>query len=463
MVDGINQSDVKALSRYVYDLPADENEIQKTPIVVVGGIGSAKVLDASKWTIDFLKDRKTNWTALKTTERGLNTGNIWNRTKNYNRNFKLEEIATKHKRLPRPTTPGTNPTSKELLELQKYNKSVYYKKVRTLIERGKHLKGAQFDANMAQIEKSLSRANLAVHKSQTAAGLLKPITKMGKAAQFAKKWTGYNWVNGLGLKSVANSKVLRTVGKATRGKGAMTAIALLANAPDLAATYTTLGKDRGNKQLVKDLTVTGVSIAAYAVGAKAGAAAGAAIGSVVPGLGTVIGGVIGTIVGLGCSYFAGEYTQKLVGKPELELAQDEAATTLANQACKDPELLQQLATAAVNKAKENPAGAPAILTSAIAAESATSASAVESITENPEATTKTGAASNKKTTLSESLERTKTRLLAYIKAMTAPPEKNQNSYSNNTYGFSMPQTGMMNSYSAFANPYMANSQFGYMG
>lgn len=114
-------------------------------------------------------------------------------------------------------------------------------------------------------------------------------------------------------------------------------------------TFTQLGAGKGINQILKSTAKVGASVGGWA----AGAAVGAAIGSIIPGAGTVIGGVIGALLGLagGClgSWAATKVTEKIVGKDELEIAKEEQAKELAQEAAKNPQVAQQVMTAAAQR------------------------------------------------------------------------------------------------------------------
>lgn len=114
-------------------------------------------------------------------------------------------------------------------------------------------------------------------------------------------------------------------------------------------TFTQLGAGKGINQILKSTAKVGASVGGWA----AGAAVGAAIGSVLPVAGTAIGGVIGALIGLagGCigSWAATKVTEKIVGKDELEIAKEEEAKKLAQEAAKNPQVAQQLMAAAAQR------------------------------------------------------------------------------------------------------------------
>ena len=99
-------------------------------------------------------------------------------------------------------------------------------------------------------------------------------------------------------------------------------------------TFKQLGAKSGAKQVLK----SGIKVAASIGGWQAGAALGAAIGSVIPGAGTAVGAVVGSVIGIGssliCSAAATKVAKAIVGKDELELAEEKQQATQSQQSTK---------------------------------------------------------------------------------------------------------------------------------
>lgn len=123
-------------------------------------------------------------------------------------------------------------------------------------------------------------------------------------------------------------------------------------------TFTQLGAGKGINQILKSTAKVGASVGGWA----AGAAAGAAIGSIIPGAGTVIGGLVGALCGFvgGCvgSWAATKVTEKIVGKDELEIAKEEEAKKLAQEAAKNPQVAQQVMSAAAQRLQSEGTDSP---------------------------------------------------------------------------------------------------------
>lgn len=192
--------------------------------------------------------------------------------------------------------------------------------------------------------KFLAEANLAAHGQIEAKGI-------GKVGEFLGKWTGLSslskWAKGLAVESPA----VRNILKFGKGNGVF---ALITGGIALFTQVIPafgLGADKGIKQLGKSIVKTAASVGGWA----AGAAIGAAIGSVIPGAGTLVGGAIGALIGIvgGClgSWAADKAAEAIVGKDELEIAQEEKAKEISQEAIKDPQVAQQLLAAAQEKLK----------------------------------------------------------------------------------------------------------------
>ena len=129
-------------------------------------------------------------------------------------------------------------------------------------------------------------------------------------------------------------------------------------------TFKKLGFKRGIKQLGRSVAkvVTGVAgwVAGSALGSKAGEVLGAAIGN--KKIGAVIGAIAGQVgsyaVGTVGEHFANKAVTKVLGKSELEKAQEEEAVKLAQAAQNDPEvfdaLVQQAAERLINEGEDTP-------------------------------------------------------------------------------------------------------------
>ena len=103
------------------------------------------------------------------------------------------------------------------------------------------------------------------------------------------------------------------------------------------------GAKTGVKQLGKSTVKVAASTGGFVGGSMAGKAIGAAIGSIFPGAGTVIGGKIGGFVGglVGSSLAKGA-AEKVTGKSEIEIMQEEAVDEQAAMIAGDSASMNQL-------------------------------------------------------------------------------------------------------------------------
>ena len=127
-------------------------------------------------------------------------------------------------------------------------------------------------------------------------------------------------------------------------------------------TFKKLGFKRGMKQLGRSCVkvITGVAgwVAGSALGSKAGEILGAAIGN--KKIGAIVGAVAGQVgsyaVGTVGEHFANKAVRKVLGKSELEKAQEEEAVRIAQAAQNDPEifdaLVQQAAERLINEGED---------------------------------------------------------------------------------------------------------------
>lgn len=180
-----------------------------------------------------------------------------------------------------------------------------------------------------------------------------PVKTWGKITRFLGKYSGYNYLNGQ-LKTLAvKSPIVSSLYKYGKGNalflGITGGIELFTQ---VIPAFTQLGAVSGTKQLFKSTAKTAASIGGW----TAGMAAGAAIGSVFLGPGTVIGGLVGGLIGmiggsLG-SWAATKATESIVGKNELDIAKEEQAKQVAQQAGTNAEAKNELITLAAQKLRQ---------------------------------------------------------------------------------------------------------------
>ncbi len=222
-----------------------------------------------------------------------------------------------------------------------------YKDVRRLLEEAQTLKGDALKTATKNIEIAQAQAKYNAHLAKMN-GEIKPINTFGKVKRYVAKKSGASAIKSKYLKTAANSSKLRTLSKCAKGGNALFAVASAGVAGlEVYNTYKTLGKESGNKQLVKSTVNTAADVGGWILGAKAGAVAGAAIGSCIPV--PVVGTVVGAIVGVGCgllgSWLAGKAARAVTGPSEIELAEKKQAELAMN----DPEVMNNLLGAAAQR------------------------------------------------------------------------------------------------------------------
>ena len=136
------------------------------------------------------------------------------------------------------------------------------------------------------------------------------------------------------------------VGKLAKGTGAVGMMAIegvLGLVTEVIPAFAQGGLDSGIKQIGKTGLKTVATGAGWIGGTTAATALGAAIGSIFPGVGTVIGGAIGTFIGgmLGSTVASG-IADKIVGKSEVEILQDEQFEEAAAQVAQDNNAMNEL-------------------------------------------------------------------------------------------------------------------------
>lgn len=208
---------------------------------------------------------------------------------------------------------------------------------------------------LKEANKLLAEANSLTH------GAIKPTGFFGKMGAGVSKYTGLDYLGGkvknFATKSPATAKML----KMFKGNGLYAGIlAATAIFTEIIPTFASLGAAKGTKQVGKSAVKAGAEIGGWVVGAKAGAIAGAAIGTMIPipVVGTVVGALCGLVGGLiGCN-LAGKAAKAVVGKNEMEIAQDKQAKQLAQQAQNDPELMNELLAYAQARMQEEGPDSP---------------------------------------------------------------------------------------------------------
>lgn len=240
----------------------------------------------------------------------------------------------------------------DLTKPQDVKKADIYKDVTKLTNEAKTLKGKELAAKIDEIKAAQTKAKIAENNAK-AAGEITRNTKLGKAASWVKTKTGVRALENKVLEgTLSSNKAVKIISKGAKAGGAMALISAGLEVPTVVKTYKELGGKKGTKQLGKSAVKVAADTAGFAVGAKlggiAGAKLGATIGTCIGGpIGTAVGGAVGAIIGIAGgilgSWLAGKAARAVVGKDELEIAQEEQTKQLAEAAKDNPELQAELA------------------------------------------------------------------------------------------------------------------------
>lgn len=208
---------------------------------------------------------------------------------------------------------------------------------------------------IAKASKLFTEANAAAY-AETAANAT---GFFGKVKNFLGITKAGNAINKLAVKSPAFGKCLNTF--KAQGGGIMLAleggVELVSN---VIPTFKQLGAKAGIKQVGKSAVKTVASVGGWVAGAALGTKIGAVIGSVIPGAGTAVGAVVGAAIGSICSLLGGSLgsrlaksgAEKLVGKDELVIAQENQAKELAKVAQIDNNVLNEVVNVASERLNE---------------------------------------------------------------------------------------------------------------
>ena len=376
---------------------------------ILGGIPLAKatVWDGPKWLFDnfghygetwkSMKDaHKTQKNLAKTFKTNLAKGrtNIFDKSYNWLTNSERLQKFQGWQAKPMQARISCDPARyKELLKENAEQAKLYketfrnsnklideaYKPVKDILEKTKTLKGAELQTALKELEYAGYHADLKVLQGRKS-GAIKSVGRWAKAWNFVKQKSGYNKLSRGLLKGMTygiddtgkviagkgdkiGAKALRTVAKGAHGGGLLTAgIEMAVETPEIFKTYSKLGAAKGTKQLGKSAATATASAVGWVAGAKVGGILGAKIGGAIgsffgPGPGTVIGGAIGSIIGVGCgiagSWLCHKGMKSLMGKSELEKANEEKTIADAKKAYESPEGKKELLDKASKTAKAN--------------------------------------------------------------------------------------------------------------
>ena len=364
---GYNSNDLLNLAKY-----ATGAGINHYNLDLGAGVAGYLVFDGgirgTKWLLDNKKNFKDKgfWNTLQKSikatdelQKSLKGDNIVQTTKNFYRNNTLKELSQKYKAFTElPADEAAKLTGNARLKyLQKISKSKYYNDVRKLLREAGKLSGDAYKSKMKEVYAAIAKADLNVQTAK-AAGELVPVTKAGKAIQWAKNKAGITKASTAAKELAVKSGTFRTLSKAVKGNALFAGISLLAAAPEISETYSKLGTSAGNKQLARSVVNVAAETAGFAIGMKAGAAAGAAIGTCIPipGVGTAVGAVVGAAVGLVGSWLAGKASRAVVGESELQKNNDYNAKVIALKAKFDKNFEQELIAATKQKLENDNMG-----------------------------------------------------------------------------------------------------------
>lgn len=361
---GYTSNDLLNIAKYTTGAAINHNDLD-----IGSGVAGYLVFDGAikggKWLIDNKKNFKDQgfWSTLQKSikatddlQKSLKGSNIVETTKNFYKNNTLKELGLKYKefkKLPAEEVTKLSETAR-LKYLQNVAKSKYYNEVRTLLKDAEKLSGAAYKAKMKQVYEAIAKADLNVHNAKLT-GELAPLTRRGKAVKTIKDITGINKAGTAAKELAVSSNTFRTVSKAVKGNALFAGISLIAEAPEIAETYSKLGTSAGNKQVARSVVNIAAETAGFAVGMKAGAAMGAAIGTCIPipGVGTAVGAVIGAAVGFVGSWLAGKASRAVVGESELKNHNEYDAKVIALKAKFDKNFEQKLLSAAGEKLSQD--------------------------------------------------------------------------------------------------------------
>ncbi len=358
-INGVTERDLYILSAAATGAAinrANDAEELKSMLLFGGGFmaaptalkaGKALVWDLPKWgyqnwgnykpALQNAFNNTIGQTNIFAANRAPLKGKFW---ETVNNNYLQGEV----KKVQLPDFTSTNP--------QDVKKAEIYKDVKRLTDEAKNLKGKELASKVDEIKVAQTKAKIAENNAK-AAGELTKNTKIGKAGSWIKTKSGARALENKILKgTISSNKVVRTLSKGAKAGGAMVIISAALEAPTVVKTYKELGAKKGTKQLGKSAVKVGAETAGFLVGVKLGGIAGTKIGAIIGTgiggpIGTAVGGFVGGVVGIAAgllgSWLAGKAARAVVGKDELEIAQEEQTQALAQAAKDDPELQAELA------------------------------------------------------------------------------------------------------------------------
>lgn len=326
-------NDAYVLTRYNYNVPEDSysfSDAATSAGVMAGGYSLCKGV---YWLGKNRKDYKTGWQNVKNQYAYAKAGlkNAANLKDKLLFSKRTQELLDLEKRYPYtdPAAGKTLTAKQRLKHMKQYMKNKNNKAVQDIIQQTKkelqdgNLTGKRFAVRKRQINKAIEETAQKKKMSKIAGN-------SGNAARTAANTSAKSTAKAV----TKGGKIIKTLGKSLKGNIVMTGIALALEAPTIIKTYKTLGKKKGNKQLLKSTAIAGAGVAGYIAGS---AALGAAVGSVVPIAGTAVGAVVGLVGGLLGAWGADTLARKVLPS-ELEIAAKEEA----EEAVKNPEKMKEV-------------------------------------------------------------------------------------------------------------------------
>lgn len=320
----VNQNrNVQDLSKYVIGASINKQEESSG---IVAGTALMGGISGSVWAYQNRKDLKGGFKKLANDAQ--NQKNLVNSAKNkwtgateVTSKVELEKIAQKAGQIDKKTKLPKNAALQT--EVQKAL-----------------AKGKDFTKSLKQIEAKQAKETLKNYNTKVASQMAN-----GSKLRTIKNATGITKLSKATKELAAKSGKFRGLLKGIKGNAGFAAISLgLGVLTDVVPAFG-LSTEKGFKQLGKTAAKTGCEVAGWAAGSALGAKAGAVIGSFCGPIGTVVGGAIGLVGGFVGSFLASKAADKVIGPSEAELAEQEAANQIAQQANSDAQTLNELALA----------------------------------------------------------------------------------------------------------------------
>lgn len=319
---------INNLSKYV--IGAEINR-QEAPSGIAGGVALMGGISGGTWLFKNRKNLKGGFQQLA--KNAAEQKAIVNSVKKYPPKAIFSNVRNKW-------AGATEYVSKGELEAlsAKFAKKPEYAKLKNYID-GALKSGKNYAQALKDVEKLQAIEKLGAYNAKVATQMAN-----GSKLRALKNATGITKLSTATKELAVKSGKFRGLMKGVKGNLGFAAISLgIGIISDVIPAFQ-LGADKGFKQLGKTTVKTGAEVAGWAAGSALGAKAGAAIGTCIGGpVGTVVGGLIGLIGGFAGSYFASKAADKIIGPSEVELAQQENADAIAQNAKADFNTLDEVA------------------------------------------------------------------------------------------------------------------------